>query len=298
VIAIAAAGVNRADLLQRQGNYPPPTGIPAWPGLEVAGRIRSLGADVSGWAVGDEVAALIGGGGYAELVAAPVGQLMPCPAGVELAQAAALPEVTCTVWSNLIDVAQLSSGMTLLVHGGGSGIGTFAIQLATAMGVTVFVTCGSQDKIDACLALGADVAINYREQDFVAEVAATTDGRGVDVILDVVGAKYLERNVDALAIGGRLVIIGLQGGAKAELDLRSFITKRASIHGTTLRARSPEEKAAIVSAVVENVWPLISSGQIRPVVDRVVPFAEAARAHEVMESGANFGKVLIEVGNT
>ena len=297
VIAVAAAGVNRADLWQRQGNYPPPKGAPDWPGLEVSGRIRAVGPDVSGWVVGDEVAALLGGGGYAELVAAPAGQLMPCPAGVDLVQAAAFPEVACTVWSNLIDVAGLTSGQTLLVHGGGSGIGTFAIQLAKTMGVTVLVTCGSQEKIDACLALGADQAINYREQDFVAEVAAATNGRGADVILDVVGAKYLNRNVAALAIGGRLVIIGLQGGATGELDLRGFIGKRASIHGTTLARSLGGRESGHRGGGSRERLATVASGQIRPVIDRVVPFDQPGRAHEVVESGENFGKVLIEVGN-
>jgi putative PIG3 family NAD(P)H quinone oxidoreductase len=294
LIDVVAAGVNRADLLQRQGHYPPPVGSPPWPGLECSGRIAVLGDDVTEWRVGDEVAALLTGGGYAEQVAVPAGQLLPVPSGVDLESAAALPEVTCTVWSNVFTVGRLAAGETLLVHGGGSGIGTMAIQLATA-GARVAVTCGSVAKVDACLALGADVGIDYQKSDFVEELRRATDGHGADVILDVIGAKYLPRNVDALAVGGRLVVIGLQGGARGELDLGRLMAKRASVHGTTLRARPAAEKADIVRAVRENVWPLIESGHVRPVVDRVVAWSDAADAHRAMAEGENTGKILLRV---
>jgi len=294
-IDVVAAGVNRADLLQRQGHYPPPAGAPPWPGLECSGRIIAVGPGVDGWQVGDEVAALLTGGGYAEQVVVPAGQLLPVPAGLDVESAAALPEVACTVWSNVFQVGGLLAGESLLVHGGGSGIGTMAIQLAKAAGARVVVTCGSAAKVDACLQLGTDVCINYREQDFVEEVRRATEGRGVDVILDVVGAKYLERNLDALAEHGRLVVIGLQGGAKAELDLGKLMGKRASVHGTTLRSRPAAEKATIVRAVLENIWPLIESGRVRPVIDRVLSWTEAAAAHQLMEAGENFGKILLRV---
>jgi putative PIG3 family NAD(P)H quinone oxidoreductase len=287
--------VNRADLMQRQGLYPPPTGAPAWPGLEVSGRIRSVAPGITSWRAGDEVCALLSGGGYAEVVAVPAAQVLAVPSTVGLVSAAALPEVACTVWSNVFDVAGLSESETLLVHGGGSGIGTFAIQLAKVLGSRVIATCGTQRKLDACLALGADHAINYREQDFVEVVRDLTDGRGADVILDVVGAKYLAQNVAALAIHGRLVVIGMQGGARADLDLRTLMSKRGAIHATTLRARPSGEKAAIVASVAENVWPLVESSRIRPVVDRVLPWDQAAVAHQVMEAGENIGKVLLEV---
>lgn len=293
VIDVVAFGINRADLLQRQGHYPPPRGVPAWPGLEVSGRVAALGEGVTTWQVGDEVCALLSGGGYAEQVAVPATQLLPVPNDVGLVSAAALPEVACTVWSNLHDVAGLAAAETLLIHGGGSGIGTFAIQFAKASGVRVLVTCGSERKADACLALGADVAINYREQDFLEAVREVTEGRGVDVILDVIGAKYLSRNVDALASAGRLVIIGLQGGTRAELDLNAVMRKRASIHGTTLRARPASEKAAIVRGVREHVWPLIDEGKIHPVIHHVSSFNEVADAHRLMESGENIGKILV-----
>ncbi|HVQ86680.1 MAG TPA: NAD(P)H-quinone oxidoreductase [Actinomycetes bacterium] len=296
VVDVVAAGVNRADLLQRQGNYSPPPGASPWPGLECSGRISAVSEDVSGWQVGDEVAALLSGGGYAEQVAVPVGQLMTRPEGVDLISAAALPEVVCTVWSNVFDVGRLAPGETLLVHGGGSGIGTMAIQLGKVFGAEVIVTCGSSDKADACLALGADVAINYRDEDFVEVVKAATEGRGADVILDVVGAKYLVRNVDALAMHGRLVVIGLQGGVKAELDLGRLMAKRAAIYGTMLRSRPVHEKSTIVTAVVDHVWPLIAAGEVRPVVDRVIDWNFVADAHQAMEAGDNFGKILLRVG--
>lgn len=295
LVRVAAAGVNRADLLQRQGHYPAPPGAPSWLGLECSGWVEQVGDDVSKWQVGDQVAALLTGGGYAERVVVPTGQLLPVPDGVELAMAAALPEVACTVWSNVFHLGALGEGESLLVHGGGSGIGTMAIQLAKAKGARVLVTCGSAAKVEACGELGADFGINYREQDFVEEVRRETDGRGVDVILDVVGAQYLDRNVAALATNGRLVVIGLQGGAKGELNLSKLMARRGSVHGTTLRSRPADEKAGIVAEVYEHVWPLVEAGAVRPVVDRFVPWEEAASAHAAMESGENFGKVVLLV---
>ena len=293
LVEVVATAVNRADLMQRQGFYPPPPGAPAYPGQECAGRIAALGPGVSGRAVGDEVCALLGGGGYAEKVAVPVGQLLPVPEGLELRQAAALPEVTCTVWSNVFMVAHLRPGETLLVHGGSSGIGTMAIQLAKAAGARVAVTAGTKEKLDFCADLGADVLINYREQDFVEEVRRATDGAGADVILDNMGAKYLARNVDALAVNGRLAIIGMQGGTKGELNIGTLLGKRAAVSATSLRARPPAEKAAIVAAVREHVWPLIADGHVRPVVDRELPMHDAAEGHRVLEESGHIGKVLL-----
>lgn len=296
VIDVVATGVNRADLLQREGRYPPTPGAAPYLGLECSGVISAVGAESEGWRVGDEVAALLAGGGYAERVAVPAVQVMPVPASVGLLEAAALPEVVCTVWSNLVMIAGLTSGETVLVHGGGSGIGTMAIQLAALVGARSIVTCGSQRKIDACVELGVDVAINYRDQDWAAVVQETTDGRGADVILDVIGAKYLDANTRSLASGGRLVVIGLQGGVNGELDMRRLLTKRASIFGSTLRARPPEEKGAIVTQVLEHVWPAIEAERVHPVIDRVLPWTEAAEAHRVLERGDNIGKVLLKVG--
>ncbi|MEU6297198.1 NAD(P)H-quinone oxidoreductase [Streptomyces erythrochromogenes] len=293
LVEVAASAVNRADLLQRQGFYDPPPGASRYPGLECSGRIAALGAGVSGWSVGDEVCALLAGGGYAQRVAVPAGQLLPVPAGVDLVTAAALPEVVTTVWSNVFMVAGLRPGETLLVHGGASGIGTMAIQLGKAVGATVAVTAGGPEKLARCKELGADVLIDYREQDFVAEVRAATGGAGADVILDIMGAKYLGRNVDALAVNGRLAVIGLQGGVKAELNLGALLAKRAAITATSLRARPLEEKAAIVAAVREHVWPLVAAGRVRPVVHAAFPMAQAAEAHRVLESSAHVGKLLL-----
>ncbi|MEU8963902.1 NAD(P)H-quinone oxidoreductase [Streptomyces sp. NPDC048491] len=293
LVEVAAAAVNRADVLQRQGFYNPPPGASAYPGLECSGRIAALGPGVSGWSVGDEVCALLSGGGYAQKVAVPAGQLLPVPEGVDLASAAALPEVVCTVWSNVFMVSHLRPGETLLVHGGASGIGTMAIQLGKAVGAKVAVTAGGPDKLARCAELGADILIDYREQDFVDEVLKATDGSGADVILDIMGAKYLERNVRALAVNGRLAIIGLQGGAKAELNLGALLTKRAAVTATSLRGRPAAEKAAIVAAVREHVWPLISGGRVRPVVDRTLPLADAAEGHRVLEASSHVGKVLL-----
>ncbi|MDX3382725.1 NAD(P)H-quinone oxidoreductase [Streptomyces niveiscabiei] len=296
LVEVVAGAVNRADLLQRQGFYDPPPGASPYPGLECSGRIVEVGPGVSGWHVGDEVCALLAGGGYAEKVAVPAGQLLPVPKGVDLVRAAALPEVACTVWSNVFMVSHLRPGETLLVHGGSSGIGTMAIQLGKAVGAKVAVTAGTPEKLRRCAELGADVLIDYREQDFVAEVRAATGGAGADVILDNMGAKYLDRNVQALAVNGRLAIIGMQGGVKAELNIGTLLAKRAAISATSLRARPLEEKAAIVAAVREHVWPLVSEGHIQPVVDREIPMPDAAEAHRVVEGSGHVGKVLLVVG--
>jgi putative PIG3 family NAD(P)H quinone oxidoreductase len=294
-VRVAAAGVNRADVMQRMGFYPPPPGAPEYPGLEVSGTIDSLGDAVEGWAVGDEVCALLSGGGYAELVCVPAGQLLPVPTGVGLEEAAALPEVVSTVWSNVFMTANLLPGQTFLVHGGSSGIGTMAIQLAREIGARVAVTAGSTDKLEACRELGAEILINYREQDFVEELRGATAGAGADVILDNMGAKYLARNVDALAVNGRLVVIGLQGGAKAELDLGQLLRKRGAVIATSLRARPADEKAAIVAAVRDHVWPLVESGRVKPVVHRRHPLAAAAEAHRELEASGHIGKILLTV---
>ncbi|MGW3614511.1 NAD(P)H-quinone oxidoreductase [Micromonospora sp. NPDC005163] len=295
IVDVRAAGVNRADLLQRQGHYPPPPGAPEYPGLECSGVVSAIGPEVTGWAIGQQVCALLTGGGYAQRVAVPAGQLLPVPAGVDLVDAAALPEVACTVWSNLVPVGRLHPGDTLLVHGGGSGIGTFAIQFGAALGATILATARAT-KHPRLRELGAAHTIDYREQDFVEEVRRATDGHGADVILDIMGASYLGRNVAALATGGRLVVIGLQGGRKAELDLGALLTKRASISATTLRARPLTEKAEIVRGVRDEVWPLIEAGRIRPVVDRRLPMTEVAEAHRLVESNDHVGKVLLTVG--
>ncbi|MCX4469362.1 NAD(P)H-quinone oxidoreductase [Micromonospora sp. NBC_01655] len=295
VVHVRASAVNRADLLQRQGHYPPPPGAPAYPGLECSGVVGAVGAGVTGWEIGQEVCALLAGGGYAERVAVPAGQLLPVPAGVDLVDAAALPEVACTVWSNVVQLAGLTTGETLLVHGGGSGIGTFAVQLGVALGATVVVTARPA-KHERLRELGAAHAIDYREQDFVEEVRRVTDGRGADVVLDIMGASYLARNVAALATGGRLVVIGMQGGRKAELDLGALLAKRASVAATALRSRPLAEKAAIVAGVREQVWPLVAAGAVRPVVDRRLPMPEAAEAHRLVESNDHVGKVLLILG--
>ncbi|MEV1016589.1 NAD(P)H-quinone oxidoreductase [Micromonospora sp. NPDC049801] len=295
IVRVRASGVNRADLLQRQGHYPPPPGAPAYLGLECSGVIDAVGPEVTGWAVGQEVCALLAGGGYAERVAVPAGQLLPVPAGVDLVDAAALPEVACTVWSNVVGVGRLTAGDTLLVHGGGSGIGTFAIQFGAALGATVLATARTT-KHARLRELGAAHTIDYRDQDFVEEVREATDGHGADVILDILGASYLGRNVSALATGGRLVVIGMQGGRKAELDLGALLTKRASVSATALRSRPLAEKAGIVRGVRDEVWPLVAAGAVRPVVDRRLPMAEAAEAHRLVESSDHVGKVLLTLG--
>lgn len=295
VIDVAAAGVNRADLLQRRGFYDPPAGASPLPGLEVAGTIAQVGAEVTTWRVGQEVCALLTGGGYAEKVAVPAGQVLPLPSGLSLVEAAALPEVACTVWSNLFMTAHLRPGEVVLIHGGSSGIGTMAIQLAREVGATVAVTAGSGAKLEACRDLGAEILIDYRRTDFVEEIKTATGGRGADVILDVVGAKYLSRNVAALATSGRLVVIGLQGGVKAEINLNALLSKRGSLMATSLRARPVAEKAAIVAAVREHVWPLVEAGRVRPVVHETVPLGEVGRAHQILEDSRHIGKVVLTV---
>jgi putative PIG3 family NAD(P)H quinone oxidoreductase len=292
LVDITAAAVNRADVMQRMGHYPPPPGAPAYPGLECSGTIAALGEGVAGWEVGAQVCALLSGGGYAERVAVPAGQLLPVPAGLSLLAAAALPEVACTVWNNVFMIAGLQPGEVFLVHGGSSGIGTMAVQLAVHAGARVVTTVGSAAKAEAVRALGAERVVLYRDEDFV---AAVQELGGADVILDGIGAKYLERNVTALADSGRLVVIGLQGGARAELDLNALLRKRGTIHATSLRSRPREQKAAIVQAVLAGVWPAVESGEVRPVVDRVLPLADAAEAHRVMESSQHIGKVVLQV---
>jgi putative PIG3 family NAD(P)H quinone oxidoreductase len=292
LVEVTATAVNRADVMQRMGLYDPPPGASPYPGLECSGRIVALGREVTGWSVGDEVCALLSGGGYAELVAVPVGQLLPVPAGVSLLEAAALPEVVCTVWSNVFQLAALQPGELLLVHGGTSGIGTMAVQLARQHGARVVVTVGSPEKASRAEELGAERAIRYRDEDFV---EVLRDLGGADVVLDNMGAAYLGRNVTALATGGRLVVIGLQGGVKGELDLGALLGKRASVHATSLRARSATEKAEIVTAVRDRVWPWLESGAVRPVVDQVLPLARAADAHRVLEASQHVGKVLLQV---
>jgi len=295
VVDVVAAGVNRADVMQRMGHYNPPKGSSPLPGLEVSGRIGEVGLGVEGWQVGDEVCALLTGGGYAEQVAVPAAQLLPVPKGVDLAQAAALPEVTCTVWSNVFLTANLQPGQVLLVHGGSSGIGTMAIQLAREVGAHVAVTAGSAEKLEVCRELGAEILVNYREEDFVARVRTASDGHGADVILDNIGAKYLERNIDLLAVNGRLVVIGLQGGRSAEINLGAMLAKRCALIATTLRARPAQEKATIVAAVREHVWPLIEAGRVGPVVHSTYPLAQAADAHREMEASTHIGKILLTV---
>jgi putative PIG3 family NAD(P)H quinone oxidoreductase len=293
VIDMAATAVNRADTLQRQGFYPPPPGASDVLGLECSGVVSAVGEGVEAWSVGDEVCALLAGGGYGEKVLVPAGQVMPVPDGLDLVTAGALPEVACTVWSNVFMIAGLREDETLLVHGGGGGIGTFAIQLAHALGARVLTTAGSEEKLEVCRSLGADVAINYREQDFVEEVAKATDGKGADVILDNMGAKYLPRNVDALATEGRLVVIGMQGGTKAELDLGVLMRKRGAVIATSLRARPVDEKAAICASVVEHVWPIVTDGAIRVLVHTSLPLEEAGEAHRIMEASDHIGKIVL-----
>jgi putative PIG3 family NAD(P)H quinone oxidoreductase len=290
VIDVVASAVNRADTLQRQGFYPPPEGASDVLGLECSGRISAVAAGVEGWSTGDEVCALLAGGGYAEKVTVPAGQVMPVPSGVDLKAAGAIPEVACTVWSNVFMLAGLQPDETLLVHGGAGGIGNFAIQLAKAVGARVLTTAGSAAKVELCESLGADRAINYNEEDFVEVVKELG---GADVILDNMGAKYLASNLAALASQGRLVIIGMQGGTKAELDIGLLMRKSGALLGTLLRARPPHEKAAIVASTREHVWPLLAAGEVHAVIDRVLPIEQVAEAHRVVEAGGHVGKVLL-----
>ncbi|HEY5357688.1 MAG TPA: NAD(P)H-quinone oxidoreductase [Streptosporangiaceae bacterium] len=293
VIGITAAGVNRADLMQRQGLYPPPPGAPPYPGLECSGQILATGSEVSDWEPGDKVCALLAGGGYAEQVAVPAGQVMPLPPGIGVADAAALPEAACTVYANVFMQAALAPGEILLVHGGSSGIGTMAIQLGHAAGARVACTAGSPAKLERCRELGADLAINYREEDFTEAIDKFTGGHGADVILDIVGAPYLPQNVRALATGGRLIVIGMQGGATGELNLARLLARRASVFAASLRARPAGEKAAIVSATQAHVWPLIGSGQVGPVIDQILPLEQAPRAHRLLDASEHIGKILL-----
>jgi putative PIG3 family NAD(P)H quinone oxidoreductase len=291
IIDVAAAALNRGDLLQRQGNYPPPPGASPYLGMECSGTIAQLGEGVTGWKIGDKVAALLAGGGYAEKVATPAGQLFPAAESISLVDNAALPEVTCTVFSMVFQGGHLESGESILIHGGSSGIGTMAIQLAKAHGAKVFTTAGTPRKVDFCRSLGADVGINYREEDFVEAVGPA----GVDVILDNMGAVYLERNVDALATGGRLILIGMQGGRKGEINLGTLLVKRATVYASGLRPRPLEQKAAIVAATHHMVWPLIEAGTVRPIIDRVLSLDDAPEAHRLLESSEHIGKVLLRV---
>lgn len=287
LIDVAASAVNRADLLQRQGFYPPPPGASDIIGLECSGTIAALGEGVTGWNVGDEVCALLAGGGYAEKVVVPAPQVLPVPKGVDLVTAAALPEVACTVWSNVVMDGRLKTGETFLVHGGAGGIGTHAIQVAKALGATVAVTAGSDERLRKCAELGADITVNYKTQDFVAEV------KKADVVLDNMGASYLPRNIDVLAPDGRLMIIGMQGGVKGELPIGKLLTKRAMVMATGLRGRSVDSKGAIVAQVREHLWPLIESGAVKPVVGETVPLSNAAEAHRLLDESDVFGKVLL-----
>jgi putative PIG3 family NAD(P)H quinone oxidoreductase len=293
LIEVAAAGVNRADMMQRQGLYPPPPGAPPYPGLECSGTVVGLGEGVTQWHIGDEVCALLSGGGYAEQVAVPAGQLLPIPKSTTLIEAASLPETLCTVYANVFLGARLAAGETLLIHGGGSGIGTMAIQLAKHFGARVAVTAGSESKLDACRELGADITINYREDDFVESLMEATDGHGADVILDIIGASYLARNIAALAPDGRIANIGMQQGRKAELDFGALMAKRGAITSTSLRARPSSQKASIVAAVAENVWPVVDSGVIRPVIDTELPMMDAAEAHRIMTASSHMGKIVL-----
>jgi NADPH2:quinone reductase len=298
LIKVTCAGVNRADLLQAAGNYPPPPGASPILGLEVSGTVVDVGAETSGWTIGQDVCALLAGGGYAEYVAVPAGQVLPLPSGVDVRDAAALPEVACTVWSNLVLTAHLSPGQLLLIHGGASGIGTHAIQVARALGARIAVTAGSAEKLELCRELGAEVTICYRDEDFVERVKAATAGAGADVIFDIMGASYLDRNINALASDGQLIVIGMQGGVKGELNIGKLIGKRARVIGTALRGRpveGPTGKSVIVSAVVDAVWPMIADGRVRPMIGARFPIQQAADAHRLMSSGDVTGKILLDL---
>ena len=295
LVKVAAAGVNRPDVMQRKGLYPPPAGAPDIPGLEIAGTVVACGAGVKRWKIGDQVAALVIGGGYAEYCLAHEGHALPVPHGLSMAEAAAIPETFMTVWHNVFERGGLKAGETLLVHGGSSGIGTAAIQLAKALGARVIVTAGSAEKCEACRKLGADLAVNYKTEDFVAATKATTSGKGADVILDMVGGDYIERNYEAAAVEGRIVQIAFQASAKATVDFRRIMLKRPHHTGSTLRARSNPDKAAIARAVEQTAWPLINAGRIRPVMDKTFPLADAAAAHARMESSQHIGKIVLTV---
>jgi putative PIG3 family NAD(P)H quinone oxidoreductase len=297
LIKVSAAGINRADLLQAAGNYPPPPGASPTLGLEVSGTVAEVGANVPQWTTGQQVCALLAGGGYAEFVAVPAGQVMPVPDGVPLDHAAGLPEVACTVWSNLVMTAHLSAGQLLLIQGGASGIGTHGIQVARALGARVAVTAGTANKLDVCTELGAEIAINYHDEDFVDRVRAAG---GANVILDIIGAKYLDRNIDSLATDGRLIVIGMQGGVTAELNIGKLLIKRAGVIATALRSRpvsGPGSKSEIVTEVVANVWPMFADGRVRPIIGAEFPIAQARAAHELLASGDVPGKILLRVAD-
>ncbi|OLB62748.1 MAG: NAD(P)H-quinone oxidoreductase [Acidobacteria bacterium 13_2_20CM_2_66_4] len=296
LIKVGAAGVNRPDVFQRRGRYPPPPGASDIPGLEIAGTIEALGADVRDWRVGDPVCALVAGGGYAEYCTAPAPQCLPVPRGLDVAAAAAIPETFFTVWTNVFERGRLQAGESILVHGGSSGIGTTAIQIARARGARVFATARTAEKCAACERLGAERCINYREADFVDVVNKLTGGRGVDVVLDMVGAEYFPRNLDVLAVEGRLVEIATLRGVKAELNIQTIMHRRLTVTGSTLRARPVAEKGAIARAVREHVWPLVESGAVKPIVFKTFPLRDAASAHRLMESGDHIGKIVLTIG--
>ncbi|KAI9120765.1 hypothetical protein K1719_007798 [Acacia pycnantha] len=293
LIRIAATALNGADIQQRKGLYPTPEGASPYPGLECSGTVEAVGKNVSRWKIGDQVCALLGGGGYAEKVAVPAAHVLPVPHAVSLKDAAAFPEVACTVWSTVFMMSRLSKGETFLVHGGSSGIGTFAIQIAKYHGVRVFVTAGSEEKLAFCKDRGADVCINYKTEDFVARVKEETGGQGVNVILDCMGASYYSRNLESLSLDGRLFIIGFMGGASTEVNLAPLLAKRLTVQGAGLRNRSPENRAVIVSEVEKNVWAAIEAGKVKPVVYKSFPLSEAAEAHRLMESSKHIGKILL-----
>lgn len=295
LIKISGTALNRADTLQRRGTYPPPKGAPPYLGLECSGIIEAVGKNVQTWKVGDEVCALLGGGGYAEKVAVPSGHVLPVPKGIPLQEAAAIPEVACTVWSTVFMTSHLSKGENFLVHGGSSGIGTFAIQIAKYYGARVFVTAGSEEKLARCKEIGADVAINYKTEDFVTRVKEETGGKGVDVILDNMGGSYLKRNLDALCLDGRLFLIGFQGGTVTEINLSTIFAKRLTIQAAGLRVRSKENKEQIISDVLKHVWPAFEEGKVKPIIHTSLPLSQAAQAHRLMESSTHIGKILLTV---
>jgi putative PIG3 family NAD(P)H quinone oxidoreductase len=297
LIKVAAAGVNRADILQRQGKYPPPEGAGDILGLEVAGEVASAGENVKRWQAGDKICALLAGGGYAEYATAPEGQCLPAPAHLSLIESAALPECIITVWANLFEAGGLRAGATALVHGGASGIGTFAIQMAKAAGASIFVTAGSEEKCEACRRLGADLAINYKKEDFVTAIEKATRKRGVDIVLDMAGGDYVARNLSVLAEGGRHVSIAVQGGKQATVDIWRIMRERLILTGSTLRHRPPEEKARLARAAEEKTWPWLAEAMIKPLIYKTFPIKNAAAAHKMMESGAHIGKIVLEVNS-
>ncbi len=295
LIKVVAAGVNRPDVLQRRGRYPPPPGASDIPGLEIAGAIEAVGAGVSGWNAGDQVCALVAGGGYAEYCVAPAAQCLPVPRGLDITAAAGVPETFFTVWTNVFERGRLKPGESILVHGGSSGIGTTAIQLARAFGSRVFATAGSAEKCAACEAMGAERCINYRDTDFVAAIRELTGGNGVDVVLDMVGGDYVPRNLDVLALEGRLVQIGTLGGPNTEINIGVIMQKRLTVTGSTLRARPVADKVRIASAVRDLVWPLLESGAVKPIIHATFPLRDAAGAHRLMESSTHIGKIVLVV---